>query len=164
MRFCLRTSCFILKCNSPLILGHLPCPSCVTCLIFLPDSWLFPPVPHYPHTYALHLSCNFPASSLHPGSLRRSIVHLSLSFLFHATVFLSCYCKVPFVSLKENFCLYVLWCNFKLIGNVNFHSILWRLPFWRSDLDFELFIYSVFSFIDSWFLSSLWSDFQVTVL
>lgn len=49
VRFCLATSCFILKCYPPLISTHLPFP-CVSPAWSPPNS-LCPPVHHCPHVY-----------------------------------------------------------------------------------------------------------------
>jgi len=57
VKFCLVTSCFILKSNSPLVSGHLPFPHVSPVWL---SSWLFPPVPHYPmclNSLRLPLSC-----------------------------------------------------------------------------------------------------------
>ena len=60
--------------------------SCVIRLIASPDSWLYPPVPLYPHvsySLCLPLSC----STVHPSPLPQSLSRPSLDLLVGNSVF-----------------------------------------------------------------------------
>ena len=73
--------------------------SCVIRLIASPDSWLYPPVPLYPHvsySLCLPLSC----STVHPSPLPQSLSRPSLDLLVGNSVF---FCLFKSDFLFDNF-------------------------------------------------------------